>query len=185
LFAKSPHQKAFAAMGLVPCVTCHSNHDVMKTSDAMVGTTDKAVCVNCHAADSTGFKQAEAMRVSLDGLRESIQGATAILDQAENAGMEISQARFELRGASDALLKARAAIHLVDPATIQSLTEEGNKIAATTRAKGVKALEDLAFRHRGLWISVGILVLVIVGLVLKIREMDQRQDRQSAADRRG
>ena len=185
LFAKSPHRKAFAAMGLAPCVTCHSNHDVMRTSDDMVGTTDKAVCVNCHSADSAGFKQAGAMRASLNGLRDSIQGATAILDQAENSGMEISQARFELRGATDDLLKARAAIHLVDPATIQSLTEEGNKIAATTRAKGVKALEDLAFRHRGLWVSVGILVLVIVGLVLKIREMDRRQERASAADRRG
>jgi hypothetical protein len=124
------------------------------------------------------------MRTSLDGLRESIQGATAILDQAENAGMEISQARFELRGATDTLLKARAAIHLVDPATIQSLTEEGNKIAASTHAKGVRALEDLAFRHRGLWVSVGIILLVIAGVVLKIREMDRRQGRASRAVQR-
>ncbi len=181
-FAKSPHQKAFASMGLAPCVTCHSNHDVMKTGDDMVGTTDKAVCVNCHQADSGGFKQAAAMRVSLDGLRESITRATAILDQAEHAGMEISQARFELRGAADALLKARAAIHLADPAAIQKLADEGKKITDTTHAKGVKALEDLVFRHRGLWVSAGIIVLVIVGLVLKIREMDRRRDQKRADD---
>ena len=184
LFAKSPHQKAFAAMGLAPCVTCHSNHDVMKTSDDMVGTTDKAVCVTCHDANSAGFKQAAAMRASLDGLRESIGRAAARLDQAEHAGMEISQARFELRGATDALLKTRAAIHLVDRAVIQKLTDEGTQIATAALAKGDKALDDLAYRHRGLWVSVGIILLVIVGLVLKIREVDRRQDRERIAERR-
>jgi len=183
-FAKSPHQKAFAAMGLAPCVTCHSNHDVMKTSDDMVGTADKAVCVTCHQANSPGFRQAGAMRSSLDGLRESIERATTVLDQAEHAGMEISQARFELRGATDALLKARAAIHLIDQAVIQKLTGEGTRIATATLAKGHQALEDLAFRHRGLWVSVGIILVVIVGLVLKIREVDRRQDRERTADRR-
>ena len=184
LFAKSPHQKAFASMGLFPCVVCHSNHDVTKTNDGMVGTTDKAVCVNCHDPKSIGFKQAAVMRTSLDGLRESITRATAVLDQAEHAGMEISQARFELRGAADALLKARVTIHLVDPAAIQKLTDEGDKIATATRARGVKALEDLAFRHRGLWVSVGIILLVIVGLVLKIREMDRRPEREQAGEQR-
>jgi predicted CXXCH cytochrome family protein len=185
LFAKSPHRKGFAALGLAPCVTCHSNHDVMQTSDEMVGTSDKAVCVNCHQENSAGFKQAGVMRASLDGLRESIQRAKAILDQAENAGMEISQARFELRGATDILLKARVAIHLVDPAAVRSLTEEGNKIADATHARGVKALEDLAFRHRGLWVSVGIILLVIAGLVLKIRDMERRRGQEAAVGRRG
>jgi len=184
LFAKSPHQKAFASAGLFPCVVCHSNHDVMKTNDVMVGTTDKAVCVNCHDPKSVGFKQAAAMRTSLDGLRESITRAMAVLDQAEHAGMEISQARFELRGATDALLKARVAIHLVDPAAIQKLTDEGDTIALATHAKGVRALVDLAYRHRGLWVSVGIILVTIVGLVLKIREIERQQDRERAADRR-
>jgi hypothetical protein len=156
----------------------------MKTNDGMVGTTDKAVCVNCHDSKSVGFTQAAAMRTSLDGLRESIARATAVLDQAEHAGMEISQARFELRGAADALLKARAAIHLVDPVAIEKLTNEGDKIAVATHAKGVKALEDLAFRHRGLWVSVGIILVTIVGLVMKIREIDRRTDRERVADRR-
>jgi predicted CXXCH cytochrome family protein len=176
MFNKGPHKAAFAAMGLTPCVACHSNHAVMRTSDSLVGTDDKALCVNCHDAKSAGFKQAAAMRASLDGLRESIRRATGILDQAARAGMEVSQAKFELRGATDALLKTRAAIHLVDPVAIQKLADEGNQIAAKAHAKGVTALEDLAFRHRGLWVSVGIIGLVILGLVLKIREVDRRQE---------
>lgn len=183
MFSKSPHKAAFAAMGLTPCVACHSNHAVLRTSDALVGTDDKAICVSCHDANSTGFKQAAAMRATLDGLRKSIRSATAILDQAERAGMEVSQAKFELRGASDALLKTRTAIHLVDPAAIGKLADEGNQIAAKAHAKGVKALDDHAFRHRGLWVSVGIIVFVIAGLVLKIREVDRRQAREGSTDR--
>jgi predicted CXXCH cytochrome family protein len=171
-------------MGLAPCVVCHSDHAVMRTSDALVGTDAQAVCVSCHEAKSAGFKQAATMRAFLDGLREAIARATAVLDQAEHAGMEISQARFELRGAADTLLKARVAIHLVDPAAIQKLTDDGKQVAAATQAKGVKALEDLAFRRRGLWISVGIILLVIVGLVLKIREMDRRKDQEPTGGRR-
>ncbi len=175
LFNKSPHKKAFAAMGLAPCVTCHSNHDVMKTTDTMVGTDEKAVCVNCHDPKSPGYQKAAAIRASLDELRGAVQRAGAILDRAEHAGMEVSQAKFELRGATDALLKTRATVHQFDPAAIKKLSDEGVQIANKMYDKGVKALEDLKFRHRGLWISVGIILVAIVGLVLKIREIDRRQ----------
>jgi len=174
-FNQSPHKKAFAAMGLAPCVTCHSNHDVMKPSDTMVGTGEKAVCVNCHDAKSVGYQKAAAIRTSLDDLRGAVQRAAAILDRAEHAGMEVSQAKFELRGATDALLKTRATVHQFDPAPIKKLSDEGVQIANKTYDKGVKAMDDLRFRHRGLWISVGIILVAIAGLVLKIKEIDRRQ----------
>ncbi len=174
-FNQSPHKKAFAAMGLAPCVTCHSNHDVKRPSDSMVGTDEKAVCVNCHDPKSRGYQKAAMIRKSLDELRGAVQRTTAILERAEHAGMEVSQAKFELRGATDALLKTRATVHQFDPAPIKKLSDEGVQIANKMYDKGVKALEDLKFRHRGLWISVGIILVAIVGLVLKIREIDRRQ----------
>jgi predicted CXXCH cytochrome family protein len=173
-FNQSPHKKAFAAMGLVPCVTCHNNHDVMKPNDTLVGTDEKAVCVNCHDPASAGYQKAAAIRASLDELRGAVQRAAAILDRAEHAGMEVSQPKFELRGARDALLKTRATVHQFDPAPIQKLSEEGVQIAGKTYEKGVKAMDDLRFRHRGLWVSVGIILVALAGLVLKIREIDQR-----------
>jgi predicted CXXCH cytochrome family protein len=173
-FNQSPHKKAFAAMGLVPCVTCHNNHDVMKPNDTLVGTDEKAVCVNCHDPASAGYRKAAAIRASLDELRGAVQRAAAILDRAEHAGMEVSQPKFELRGARDALLKTRATVHQFDPAPIQKLSEEGVQIAGKTYEKGVKAMDDLRFRHRGLWVSVGIILVALAGLVLKIREIDQR-----------
>jgi len=173
-FNQSPHKRAFAAMGLAPCVACHNNHDVLRPSDTMVGTDEKAVCVNCHDAKSPGYQKAAAIRASLDELRGAVQRATEILDRAEHAGMEVSQAKFELRGATDALLKTRATVHQFDPVPIKKLSEEGVQIANRMHEKGVKAMEDLRFRHRGLWVSVVIILVAIVGLVLKIREIDRR-----------
>jgi hypothetical protein len=87
--------------------------------------------------------------------------------------MEVSQAKFELRGATDTLLKARAAIHLFDPSAVQKLADDGVQIANKSYAKGAQAMRDLRFRHRGLWIAVGIILMAIAGLVLKIREIDR------------
>ena len=174
-FGQSPHKKAFAAMGLAPCVTCHSNHDVEKPSDAMVGSDDKAVCVNCHDGKSKGYQSAAGIRASLDELRGAVQRAGAILEQAEKAGMEVSLAKFELRGANDNLLKTRAAVHRFDAEVIKKLSDDGVQTAKKMYAKGEQALKDLRFRHRGLWISVGIILVAIAGLVLKIREIDRRQ----------
>jgi hypothetical protein len=175
MFGKSPHRAAFAAMSLPGCVSCHGNHDVKQTNDEMVGTGPAAVCANCHGPDSAGHQQAGQIRGQLDTLRGRLQRAEEILHRAERAGMEVSQAKFELRGAGDTLLKARASVHLADPAAVKILADEGVKIADRGHAKGVQALEDLAFRHKGLWISVGIICVTIVGLVLKIRDLDRRE----------
>ncbi len=174
-FNKGPHRKAFAAMSLPGCVTCHSNHDVKRTSDAMVGTVAPAVCVNCHQPNSDEYRKAGLIRADLDGLRGDVERATEILTRAERAGMEVSQDKFDLRGAADALLKARTSVHLVDPVAVKALTDQGDKIAKAEYTKGVQVLDELAFRHHGLWIAVGIILVTIVGLVLKIREVDRRR----------
>ncbi|HTX52560.1 MAG TPA: cytochrome c3 family protein [Candidatus Baltobacteraceae bacterium] len=175
LFAKSPHRTAFASMNLPACVSCHSDHDIHKTSDTMVGTTEPAVCANCHQENSDDGRKVKSIRTSLDGLRTGIDRAEEILTRAERAGMEISQAKFDLHGASDILLKMRASVHLADPATVDAFAVEGEKIADKQYEKGVQALKELAFRHQGLWVAVGIILVTIVGLILKMREVDRRQ----------
>ncbi len=173
-FAKGPHQPAFAATGLPGCVTCHSNHDVMRASDQMVGSASPALCVNCHAAQSDELKKAAAIRAALEQLQGATARAQEILDRAERAGMEVSQAKFDLHGATDNLIKARAAVHLLDPQAVLALTAAGGVVAAKGYDRGAQALEELAFRHRGLWIAVAIILVTIGGLVLKIREIDRR-----------
>jgi Cytochrome c3 len=177
-FALSRHATAFAEMGTPGCATCHGNHDVLEGNDRMLGTGEGAFCGTCHAADDPGGKAAEGMRALLDRLLRAHDDSLALLMRAERSGMEVSQARFDLTGAADALVKARADLHSFNPAIVQKTVAEGIAITERTQARGVRALEELAFRRKGLAVSLLLIGAVIGGLVLKIREIERRQDRE-------
>ena len=172
LFSKSVHTKAFAQMGVPGCAVCHENHEIKETSDEMLGLGDKAVCSSCHGAEDKGGKSATDMRSLIDSLRGEYDKAHAILSQAERAGMEVSQAQFDLNGAKDSLIKARAAIHSFSIDPVKKETEAGIAISAKAHARGAKALDDLQFRRRGLAVSVVIILALIAGVVVKIRQFD-------------
>jgi hypothetical protein len=173
LFNKSRHSQVFVQMGIPGCATCHSNHDIPPTHDSMLGIGDKTVCGTCHAQDAGG-KTAVAMREAIEQLRTGYESAHAILTNAEHAGMEVSQPIFELNGAKTALIKARASIHGFNLDGVKAQVQPGLEISEKASARGLKALEELQFRRKGLAISILIIAALIVGLVLKIREMDKK-----------
>jgi predicted CXXCH cytochrome family protein len=179
LFGKSVHAKAFAQMGVPGCAACHDNHAIKPAGDEMVGATGPAVCAACHGPGDAGGKAAAAIRTLLDTLRTEQGRADEILARAERAGMEVSQARFDLNGARDALVKARAAVHAAREDAVKKETDAGLAIAAKAHARGVRALEELQFRRKGLGVSLVIVVALIAGLVLKIRELDRRPERSA------
>jgi len=180
LFAKSVHAKAFAQLGAPGCATCHDNHEIKPAGVELVGLTTGAVCANCHAGDDKGGKVAAGMREALDALRAEQTRATQTLERAEHAGMEVSQARFDLAAAGEALVKARVAVHAASLPAVQKETEAGLAITAKAYARGVRALEELRFRRRGLAVSLLIIVLLIAALVLKIRQLDRERSRRAA-----
>ena len=173
LFNKSPHGKIFIQMGIPGCAGCHSNHAIQETSDAMLGTSDKSACATCHTPTSSGGTLAAAMLVSIDRLRNGYEKAQSLLANAEHAGMEVSQPLFELNDAKTALIKARAAVHSFDLATFNKEVEPGLKVIEKSQARGVKALQELQFRRKGLAISALIIFALVIGLILKIRQMER------------
>ncbi|MBI3456722.1 MAG: hypothetical protein HY002_13175 [Candidatus Rokubacteria bacterium] len=184
-FAKSVHAKVFAEMGVPGCATCHDNHDIKPATDAMLGLGDKAVCAGCHAAGDKGGQAAVEMRHLLDSLGGEFDTARTVLLRARSAGMEVSQAEFDLRGATDALVKARAAVHTFKVQPVQKEVEAGLAITAKAYGRGVQALDELQFRRRGLAVSSVIILALIAGLVLKIRQLDRREARSGSSDERG
>ncbi len=162
-------------MGNPGCATCHENHGIQPAGDHMLGLGDKAVCSTCHAAGDKGGKTATDMRALLDSLNAETQKAGAILLQAERAGMEVSQPQFDLNGAKDALVKARAAIHSFMVAPVKQEVDAGLAISTKAYARGVRAMEELRFRRVGLGVSLVVIVALIAGLVMKIRQVDQRR----------
>ena len=187
-FKTSVHAKAFTQMGAPGCATCHENHAIKEASDVMLGLGDKAVCSTCHSADDKGGKSATAMRALIDSLDVVSGKARALLGQAEQAGMEVSQARFDLNGAREALVKARAAVHAFTVDAVKKETEPGLAISQKVYARGLRALDELRFRRRGLGVSLVIIIALIAGLVMKIRQVERRgsasrpEERGSAHD---
>jgi predicted CXXCH cytochrome family protein len=175
LFAKSVHARAFQAMGTPGCATCHENHAIREVSDEMLGTDAKAVCSGCHNAGEPAGKTAASLRQLVDELRNDSERAQAILTRAEHAGMEVSQPEFELNGAKDALVKARAAVHAFTVDAVKHEVEPGLAVSAKAYARGVRALEELRFRRIGLAVSALIIAGLVVALLLKIRQIDRRR----------
>ena len=174
LFNKSRHGQVFVQMGIPGCATCHSNHEILETSDAMLGVGDQAVCAGCHTAGDTGGKTAAAMRESIERLRGDYDKAHGILSDAEHAGMEVAQALFDLNGAKTALIKARASIHGFDLDGVKKEIQPGLEISQKARERGLKALDELEFRRKGLAVSALIIFALVVGVILKIRQIEKK-----------
>ena len=168
LFGKSVHAGVFKAMGTPGCATCHQNHDIQPASLAMVGLDAKAVCATCHSA------AALEIRAGIERLRGEQAAAAAVLQRAEHAGMEVSQAKFDLNGANDALVKARAAIHAFSVTAVKSEVDSGLAIAAKAHARGVRALDEHGFRRKGLGVSLIVILALIAGLIVKIRQLERQ-----------
>jgi predicted CXXCH cytochrome family protein len=173
LFSNSFHAKVFVKLGIPGCAACHGNHDVSETSDAMLGLGQGAVCAGCHTSGDKGGQTAAAMRQLIDSMRVEYEKAHGVLSKAEHAGMAVNQALFELNEGKTALVKARAAIHSFEVDPVKKETSAGLSIAQKAYARGIHALDELQFRRKGLAVSAFIILAVVVGLVLKIREIER------------
>jgi predicted CXXCH cytochrome family protein len=171
-FATSAHSQIFDRA----CVECHSNHAVLTTSDEMIGTSKDTLCWTCHeAADDAGFVAAGRMRTSIENLKESLAANTDLIARARNAGMEVSGQELALAEVRTKLTQARTEIHTFDPAAVDQIVNEGMKALTEIARAGNQALADLQYRRRGLFISLVAILLVVVGLFLKIRELNLRR----------
>ena len=169
-FKLSPHWEPFKDMGLPGCVTCHENHEIVKPSEAFLAEGAQSRCSSCHEAGSAGARAAAVMRADLVGLDGEIQRASRLVDRAAEAGMEVSKVRFDLVSASNALTKARSEVHLFRPSAVHVAVAEGLAVARKAAAGGEDRLKERDYRRRGLFVSLGLILLTITALVVKIRE---------------
>jgi predicted CXXCH cytochrome family protein len=136
LFAKSPHKAAHEALGLPECEVCHGNHLIQKPSDAMLGTGTEAVCVNCHAPDSAGYRTAGQMREAIERLKADLGSAEQLVAQAEVLGMDTADAEFGLHEAGAKLTQARTYVHTFSFTAMEPIVEEGGPARAPRRGAG-------------------------------------------------
>lgn len=133
-----------------------------------------AACLHCHAVGDSCDRATDRMYGFMTSLDRGLRGASATLRKAELAGMEVSGPKFDLKSkGTTAAVESRALIHSFDPERLLKRAGEG-RLAAEGGMKAAKAaLVELQFRRRGLAVSLVLIVLVLTGLYLKIREIDR------------
>jgi predicted CXXCH cytochrome family protein len=157
------------------CVECHGSHAVLKPSDAMLGSTGHAVCATCHSgADDKGAAAAEAMHGQFEHLETGIRRSGALISRIKNAGIEVGDQELALREAGTKLTQARTEMHGFDPARVAPIVAEGTKIVADVDAAGQRGAAELRFRRRGLAISLGAILLFVIALGFKLRQIERR-----------
>jgi len=172
-FDTSVHQQLFDK----GCVECHSNHAVAKPSDAMLGATGDAVCATCHtdAPDDAGGQAAAHMRAQIEKLKSGIQQSDTLIADIGNAGIEVTDQQLALGEAQTKLTLARTEMHAADPKLVDPIIADGMKIVASVDEAGRQGAAELRFRRRGLALSLGAILLVVLGLGLKVKQIDRRR----------
>lgn len=174
LFTASVHDSVFASRDLPGCVTCHGNHEITRSSDRMLALESPGVCggSGCHSPRDAGGEATLAMRSAIDSLERARDRADSILAVAEHAGMEVSQAQFELTAVQNPLVSARNAVHTASLDSVRGAVEEGLAITGRGFERGEGALRELEVRRLGLAVSSGVILLLIGALLLKIRRLE-------------
>jgi predicted CXXCH cytochrome family protein len=180
-FDESKHVEIFQEAGLPGCETCHGNHAILAPTDAFLTDRTGAVCRQCHAETDPTGDAFLVMAGLIDSLRHARATARETLEEAENVGIEVSQALFELEEVDNAFTKARSAIHAFSVVPVQEEVEAGLEITRNASAAGEEALEEFDFRRVGLAVSAAIILLLIVALVLRMRSIEAQVDRLFAS----
>ncbi|HSC77664.1 MAG TPA: hypothetical protein VLB32_03795, partial [Candidatus Acidoferrales bacterium] len=104
----------------------------------------------------------------------SLQGAVQLMDRAERAGMEVGEGRLTLSNAQEKLIKARVDVHAFNAERVEAATKGGLELTAQAHKFGEEAMAELAFRRKGLALSLLIIAWVVLSLVLLIRYLERR-----------
>ena len=170
-FATSVHAQIFERA----CIECHSNHAVLQPSDEMLGTSSQTVCASCHSEkDDPGDVAAAKMRASIDRFKHGIDASAGLIGRVKNAGMEVGDDELALNEARTRLVLARTEMHAFDAGSLDRVVEEGTKILAGVDQAGNRSLAELAYRRRGLFVSLAAILLVVIALAVKIRGLQAK-----------
>jgi hypothetical protein len=142
-------------------------------------------CTNCHGAaagsDDGGTRSASAVFLEqMRTLTTSIARTERMLLHARRGGVAVGNAAASLDHAVDAQIQLEVLVHTFsadEKSPFARTASEGMQHAEAARQMGVVALQELGFRRKGLAASLGIILLVLIGLGLKIREVSRRRSR--------
>lgn len=130
-------------------------------------------CQNCHQGDdSVGRKTAAKFLANMRDVTGLTARAERILLQAQRGGVEVRDARAELDKAVDSQIELEVLVHSFNGgAAFEKKYGEGMTHAKAALAAGQSSLNELSYRREGLFVALGLIVLMLIALGLKIRSL--------------
>jgi hypothetical protein len=102
-----------------------------------------------------------------------------VLLRARRGGVETGHALSEIDQAVDAQIGLEVLVHgfsVDEDSEFMETHARGMEHAEAAFDAGIEAMDELAFRRKGLLISLAVIVLVLIGLAFKIRQISARAD---------
>ena len=142
-------------------------------------------CDTCHApepllaGESKGLQVSGAIQNRMRELTSLTAGAERVLLRARRGGVETGHALSEIDQAVDAQIGLEVLVHgfsVDEDSEFMETHARGMEHAEAAFDAGIEAMDELAFRRKGLLISLAVIVLVLIGLAFKIRQISARAD---------
>jgi predicted CXXCH cytochrome family protein len=175
LFAVSPHAEAFAENEFPICEVCHSNHGILRPSDSMIGSSEDALCTECHDADdgTIGLATADSSRAMIEKLVLAHQQAQAVFSEAHDKGMMTTDEEFMLNEVAQVLIQTRTLIHAFNADSVATRAVTGIALADSVRAASIDLIDEYYYRRWGLGLATLFMTLLAILLYRKIRHLDE------------
>jgi len=170
-FSTGPHSRAQFFSG---CEECHSNHRVLRASDALLGPT--GLCYKCHQSagkeqDDRARAEARELYATFTQLDEEIGRVTAMLEPLSRRAVPIADLEEDLRGAREKLVGARRLVHTDDLPSIRKAAAEGATAVARVRTVATTRLQGLSTRRAGGLAFAVLALLTAMTLAVKVRSL--------------
>lgn len=173
LFEGSTHASHFRDFDAPPCTTCHNHHEILATSDEMLGTGEGGTCATCHTPGDHCDEATKAMKAGLARLSARTEDARELLGEGRRMGMDVERPTFELAGADDALVRARVEIHAFSEEHLEKVVAEGIEIADEVEKAARAKLDEYQYRRKGLAFAAAMLLLFAGLLALRAHRLEK------------
>jgi predicted CXXCH cytochrome family protein len=176
LFDGSNHKDAFEKHGWPECATCHGNHAVAKTDDSMLSEESSPLCYECHRENADQNKQciatAKYFYASITSLATESDSLGEQMHVLAEKGLDIDPLSSALEELDDSLMQLRSRIHSFEKSEFEDVETPGREVVE----KGWQLVADAEAEHRyrrnGLIASLVVMVLLVVVIYLKLREIE-------------
>jgi len=180
LFDGSRHKKVFEEHGWPECGQCHGHHDIQRPTVSLIGNTDDTLCGKCHGQysrdDPKCNETALHFRTTLDQMIAGRESATGEVEKLAESGLDIEPVSRSLSDLDESLTQSKSKVHSFDSSTFDQAAKPGMEALQKARQEIASAHDEYRFRQRGLVGAICFIALIVVGIGLKLRELERRRN---------